>query len=82
MKEDLVDYDGKTRLFKGRTAHNLGVALSQVEYAYYQAALDMVDSFFLRPRNRWPGWSTESGPRRRCTPWPRHCGDARRTWVR
>ena len=33
MKEDLVDYDGKTRLFKGRSAHNHSVALSQVEYA-------------------------------------------------
>jgi hypothetical protein len=46
MKEDLVDYDGKTRLFKGRTAHNHSVALPQVEYAYYQAALDMVEQFF------------------------------------
>lgn len=46
MKEDLVDYDGKTRLFKGRTAHNHSIALSQVEYAYYQAALDMVEQFF------------------------------------
>lgn len=46
MKEDLVDYDGKTRLFKGRTAHNYSVALSQIEYAYYQAALDMVEQFF------------------------------------
>lgn len=46
MKEDLVDYDGKTRLFKGRTAHNHNVALSPIEYGYYQAALDMVDQFF------------------------------------
>ena len=46
MKEDLVDYDGKTRLFKGRTAHNHSVALSQTEYGYYQAALDMVEQFF------------------------------------
>ncbi|MGW6197290.1 helicase-related protein [Kribbella sp. NPDC055110] len=46
MKEDLVDYDGKTRLFKGRTAHNYSVPLSQVEYGYYQAALDMVDQYF------------------------------------
>ncbi len=46
MKEDLVDYDGKTRLFKGRTAANHGVPLSQVEYGYYNAALNMVDSFF------------------------------------
>ena len=46
MKEDLVDYDGKTRLFKGRTAHNYSRPLSQLEYGYYQAALDMVERFF------------------------------------
>lgn len=46
MKEDLVDYDGKTRLFKGRSAHNHSVPLSAAEYGYYQAALDMVDRFF------------------------------------
>jgi superfamily II DNA or RNA helicase len=46
MKEDLVDYDGRTRLFKGRTAENHSIPLSQVEYGYYQAALDMVDRFF------------------------------------
>lgn len=46
MKEDLVDYDGKTRLFKGRTAQNYSVPLSQIEYGYYQAALEMVDRFF------------------------------------
>ena len=33
MKEDLVDYDGKTRLFKGRTAENHSVPLSAAEYA-------------------------------------------------
>lgn len=48
MKEDLVDYDGKTRLFKGRTAHNHSIPLSQDEYGYYQAALDMVDQYFPR----------------------------------
>lgn len=46
MKEDLVDYDGKTRLFKGRTAHNYNVPLSTVEFGFYQAALDMVDRYF------------------------------------
>ncbi|WP_206078068.1 MULTISPECIES: helicase-related protein [Pseudonocardiaceae] len=46
MKEDLVDYDGKTRLFKGRTAHNRSVPLSRTEYSYYQAAVDMVDQYF------------------------------------
>ncbi|KJK51674.1 helicase [Lentzea aerocolonigenes] len=46
MKEDLVDYDGKTRLFKGRVAQNHSVPLSQTEYGYCQAALTMVDQFF------------------------------------
>lgn len=46
MKEDLVDYDGKTRLFKGRTARNYRVPLSTIEFGYYQAALDMVDQYF------------------------------------
>ncbi|MEI5036119.1 helicase-related protein [Streptomyces sp. S1A(2023)] len=46
MKEDLVDYDGTTRLFKGRTAHNHSVPLSQTEYGIYRAALDLVDRFF------------------------------------
>ena len=46
MKEDLVDYDGKTRLFKGRTARNYRVPLSTLEFGYYQAALDMVDQYF------------------------------------
>lgn len=46
MKEDLVDYDGVTRLFKGRTAKNHRVPLSLPEFAVYQQALDMVDQFF------------------------------------
>lgn len=46
MKEDLVDYDGKTRLFKGRTAANHSVPLSKVEYGFYIEAIDMVDRFF------------------------------------
>ena len=48
MKEDLVDYDGKTRLFKGRTAAQLRIAALALEFGYYQAALDMVDKFFPR----------------------------------
>ena len=46
MKEDLVDYDGKTRLFKDRTAANHRVPLSATEFGYYQAALEMVDRYF------------------------------------
>ena len=46
MKEDLVDYDGKTRLFKNRTAANFGIPLSALEFGFYKAAIDMVDQFF------------------------------------
>ncbi|PTR36690.1 type III restriction/modification enzyme restriction subunit [Rhodococcus sp. OK611] len=46
MKEDLVDYDGKTRLFKGRTAANHSIPLSKVEYGFYIEAIDMVDRYF------------------------------------
>lgn len=46
MKEDLVDYDGVTRLFKGRTAKNFSIPLSLKEVAIYQEALAMVDRFF------------------------------------
>jgi superfamily II DNA or RNA helicase len=46
MKEDLVDYDGVTRLFKGRTAANFRIPLSSREYAIYSQAQDMVDRFF------------------------------------
>ena len=46
MKEDLVNYDGVTRLFRGRTARNHSVPLSGREYAVYTQALDMVDRFF------------------------------------
>lgn len=47
MKEDLVDYDGTTRLFRGRTATNHAVPLSSREYAIYQQALTMVDTYFV-----------------------------------
>jgi superfamily II DNA or RNA helicase len=46
MKEDLVDYDGKTRLFKDRTAENIAVPLSSFEFGFYKVALEMVDRFF------------------------------------
>ncbi|MFI5493617.1 helicase-related protein [Actinoplanes sp. NPDC051859] len=46
MKEDLVDYDGVTRLFKGRTANNFRVPLGSKEYSIYRQALEMVDQFF------------------------------------
>src|SRR3954454_4929551 len=46
MKEDLVDYDGKTRLFKNRTAANFGIPLWALDSASYKPALDMVHQFF------------------------------------
>lgn len=46
MKEDLVDYDGRTRLFKGRRARNLAVPLNSVEDAFYREALELVDAYF------------------------------------
>lgn len=46
MKEDLVDYDGITPLFKGRRAHNIPVSLNATEAAYYRQAVDLVDRYF------------------------------------
>lgn len=45
MKEDLVDYDGHTRLFRGRRAENFQVPLGSREYGIYQQALDVADRF-------------------------------------
>src|SRR5262249_27742734 len=44
--EDLVDYDGRTRLFKGRKAHNEIVPLNSIEQPYYDEALALVDTYF------------------------------------
>ncbi len=46
MKEDLVDFDGTTKLFKGRHAENRPVRLSPVEAEFYTDALDLVDRYF------------------------------------
>lgn len=46
MKEDLVDYDGVTNLFKGRRARNIAVPLNATEAAFYNEALELVDRFF------------------------------------
>ncbi len=46
MKEDLVDYDGVTKLFKGRRATNLRVPLTLNELTVYNEALAMVDDYF------------------------------------
>ena len=46
MKEELVDYDGSTKLFLPREAKNLPVGLNADERAFYNEALDLVDSYF------------------------------------
>jgi superfamily II DNA or RNA helicase len=46
MKEQLLDYDGKTKLFKGRHASNIAVSLNSIEAAYYGEAQDLVDRYF------------------------------------
>src|SRR5664280_632858 len=46
MKEDLVDFDGVTKLFKGRHAENQTVPLSPIEKEFYVEALDLVDRYF------------------------------------
>ncbi|MGH3500946.1 MAG: helicase-related protein [Nocardioidaceae bacterium] len=46
MKEDLVDYDRKTPLFRGRTAHNQIAPLNGIEHSYYTEALALVDAYF------------------------------------
>ncbi|MFF0831615.1 helicase-related protein [Streptomyces sp. NPDC003344] len=47
MKEDLVDYDGQSRLFKRRRATNHRVPLSRQEHSIYTQALDHVDRYML-----------------------------------
>ena len=46
MKEGLVDVDGKTPLFKKRTARNIAVPLNLVETVVYDEALALVDAYF------------------------------------
>ena len=52
MKEQLLDYDGETKLFKGRHASNISVSLNAVEAAYYGEAQDIVERYF--PANAIP----------------------------
>ncbi len=52
MKEDLVDFDGVTKLFKGRHASNETIPLNPTEVSFYDEALDLVDRFF--PTNAVP----------------------------
>ena len=46
MKEDLVNFDGVTKLFKGRQAANERVPLNPLEAEFYADALDLVDRYF------------------------------------
>ena len=46
MKEQLVDFDNRTPLFKDREAHNIKVPLNSAEQRLYDAAQDLVERFF------------------------------------
>ena len=46
MKEEIVDLDGATKLFKPREARNVPIPLNTTERAFYDEALDLVARFF------------------------------------
>ena len=46
MKEELVDYDSRSRLFKEREAHNIKVDLNSAEQHAYEQAQTLVQEFF------------------------------------
>lgn len=46
MKEDLVDYDSNTRLFREREAFNLKVRLNATERHFYDAWQDIANTYF------------------------------------
>ncbi len=46
MKEQLVDYDSRSRLFKDREAHNVKVSLNSVEQNAYDDAQELVRLYF------------------------------------
>ena len=46
MKEQLVDYDSRSRLFKDREAHNVKVGLNSVEQNAYDDAQQLVQLYF------------------------------------
>ena len=48
MKEELVDYDGRSPLFKPRHARNINVPLNVDEQTFYNEALDLVARYFPR----------------------------------
>ena len=51
MKEELLDYDGTTRLFREREAQNVPVPLNSTEQHFYDEALRLADTYF-HPRGR------------------------------
>ena len=46
MKEQLVDYDSHTRLFREREAFNLKVRLNATERQFYDASQDIANTYF------------------------------------
>ena len=46
MKEELVDYDSNTRLFREREAFNLKVRLNATERQFYDASQDIANTYF------------------------------------
>ena len=46
MKEQLVDYDSHTRLFREREAFNLKVRLNAAERQFYDASQDIANTYF------------------------------------
>lgn len=51
MKEELLDYDGSSRLFREREARNVPVPLNSTEQHFYDEALRLADTYFP-PRGR------------------------------
>lgn len=46
MKEELVDYDHKNRLFKEREAVNIKVRMNSQEQRFYDRAVELVETFY------------------------------------
>ncbi len=80
MKEELVDYDGVTPLFKKRTAYNVSVPLNVDERILYNEALDMVDRYFQQSAQPLARMVTASAPPRRCSRYARRCAAAATRW--
>ena len=82
MKEGLVDVDGRTPLFKKRTAHNIPVPLSLVEKVIYDESLG--SGRWLLPSltpSGWAGWCMASALRPLCMRCVRRCSAEPPTWA-